>query len=445
MSKLFGTDGVRGEANSQLTPELAFSLGRAAAWNLAREQGGEIIIGRDTRLSGTMLEAALASGIASVGVDVRLAGVVTTPALAWLTKTSNAVAGAMISASHNPMADNGIKFVNTWGLKLEDAQEEEIESIIREGMDALPRPVGPNVGRIAHDQSLAEGYIEYLGSTICKPLNGLKVVLDCANGAGSFIAPRVLESAGATVQVIYANPDGSNINAGCGSTHPEAVAKAVRAQRADLGLALDGDADRLIAVDHTGSEVDGDKIMLICARHLKEQGLLKDNTLVVTVMSNMGLQLAARDLGIKTVATKVGDRYVLEAMLKGEYSLGGEQSGHVIFRRYATTGDGILTGLQLMEIMSQTGSSLADLSKVMERLPQVLVNVRVASKDGWESNQRINEAIAGAEVQLGDRGRVLVRPSGTEPLIRVMLEGPEQEQLAVLAQGIADVIKAEQG
>jgi phosphoglucosamine mutase len=445
LNKLFGTDGIRGEANSQLTPELAFAIGRATAWYLDGNSGGEIIIGRDPRLSGTMLESALASGIASVGLDVRLAGVISTPGLAWLAKISDAVAGAMISASHNPMQDNGIKFVNTKGFKLEDVQEADIEDIYNNRLDSLPRPTGHEVGKIIRDESLVEGYCDFLLSTLDQSLDGLRVVVDCANGAASDIALGVLERAGAKAEVINASPDGKNINRDCGSTYPEAVAAAVKERKVDLGLALDGDADRLIAVDANGDIVDGDKIMLICARHLHEQGQLKDNTLVVTVMSNLGLILAAKELGIKTIATKVGDRYVLEEMLKSEYSLGGEQSGHLIFRRFATTGDGLLSALQLMQVMVQTGRSLSDLARVMVRLPQVLHNVRVASKAGWEDNKVLADKIAEAQILLDGRGRVLVRPSGTEPLIRVMLEGPDEDQLNKLAEGIVNVVKQQQG
>ncbi len=444
MAKLFGTDGIRGQANSWLTPELALGVGRAAACCLGGDRGGTILIGRDPRLSGAMLEGALASGIASVGLNVRLAGIITTPGLAWLTKKNGATAGAMISASHNPMEDNGIKFVNSQGFKLEDAQEQAIEEIYLRNQD-LPRPVGEKVGRILRDESLIEKYCAYLLSTIQQPLKGIKIVVDCANGSASGIARQVFAGAGAEVETIHAAPDGININRNCGSTHPAALAAAVKAKKADLGLALDGDADRLIAVDAQGEIVDGDKIMLICAGALKEQGKLRDDTLVVTVMSNLGLQLAAKELGIKTVAAKVGDRYVLEEMLRGNYSLGGEQSGHIIFRQFATTGDGLLSALQLMQVMVQTGKSLQELARVMAYLPQVLVNVKVASKEGWQHNRRIAAKIAWAEAELQGQGRVLVRPSGTEPLIRVMLEGPQKAQLQALAQAIAEVIKTEQG
>lgn len=438
--KLFGTDGIRGEANSQLTPELAFAIGRAAAWYLGDTEG-KIIIGRDPRLSGAMLEAALASGIASVGLDVSLAGVISTPGLARLTKTEEAVAGAMISASHNPMEDNGIKFLNSRGYKLDDAQEEAIESIYRDKLDTLPRPTGKNIGRIYRDESMLNKYCNYLLSTLDQPLSGLRVLVDCANGAASDFAVSVLEEAGARAEAIHAAPDGININQRCGSTHPEIIAAAVQERNFDLGLALDGDADRLIAVDSRGVIVDGDKLMLICANHLKEQGQLQDNTLVVTVMSNLGLQLAAKELGIRTISTKVGDRYVLEAMLQGGYNLGGEQSGHIIFGRHSTTGDGLLSALQLMQVMVQSGRSLEELAQIMDRLPQVLLNVRVADKSGWEDNQQIAAKIAQVEAKLKGVGRVLVRPSGTEELIRVMLEGPDEVRLRQLAEDIADTIR----
>lgn len=444
MARLFGTDGIRGQANAVLTPELAFKIGRAAASRLG-EKGGAFLIGRDPRLSGAMLEGALASGIASVGMDVFLTGIVTTPGLAWLTKETGAAAGAMISASHNPMEDNGIKFFNSQGFKLEDAEELAIEELYFQDTDDLPRPTGENVGRIIRREELVQAYCDYLLSTVDVSLTGLKIVVDCANGSAAGIAPKVFAAAGAQVEAIHSVPDGININRNCGSTHPEALAAAVKAKGADAGLALDGDADRLIAVDARGEIVDGDKIMLICARSLKQQGRLAKDTLVITVMSNLGLRLAAKDLGIKTIAAKVGDRYVLEEMLRGGYILGGEQSGHIIFRQFATTGDGLLSALQLLQIMVQEGKSLEELAEVMEYLPQVLINVPVASKEGWQENEFIAAKIAWAEAELQGQGRVLVRPSGTEPLIRVMLEGPRESQLQELAQAIADVIKAQLG
>lgn len=445
MAKLFGTDGIRGRANDLLTPELALSIGRAAAACLAKEGGGTIIVGRDPRRSGAMLEGALASGIASAGLDVCLVGVVTTPCLAWLAKNiPGAGGGAMISASHNPMEDNGIKFFNPQGYKLKDSQEKAIEDQHFRGL-AGPRPRGEKIGRIYRQENLADKYRAYLLSTLEAPLSGIRVLADCANGSAAAFAPALFAAAGAQVRAINAEPDGININRECGSTHPQGLAAAVRSDSVDLGLAFDGDADRLIAVDDRGEIVDGDKIMLICAKALKAKQKLSRDTLVVTVMSNLGLILAARDLGIKTVATKVGDRFVLEEMLRGGYSLGGEQSGHIIFRDYATTGDGLLSALQLMQVMNQTGLALSELARVMAYLPQVLVNVPVASKVGWEENPRIQAKIAWATAELGDQGRVLVRPSGTEPLIRVMLEGPQEGELQELAKVIAAVIKSEQG
>ncbi len=444
MEKLFGTDGVRGLANSELTPELAFTLGRAAAWHLAGKQGGEIYIGRDPRLSGAMLESALAAGIASVGINVRLVGVITTPGLAWLTRSSDAVAGAMISASHNPMEDNGIKFVNTWGIKLADSQEEAIEHLCL-NQQQLPRPTGVNLGRIVRDEELVEKYVSALSETANGDFSSIRLVLDCANGAAWEIAPRVLAATGAQVHVINAKPDGCNINDHCGSTHPETVAAAVVSQQADLGLSLDGDSDRMIAVDASGNVVDGDKLMMIFARHMKEQGTLNHDTLVVTVMSNLGLHQAAEQLGINVATTPVGDRYVWEEMAKNDYSLGGEQSGHIIFRQHATTGDGLFSALQLLKIMADKKDSLAELASVMETLPQVLQNVRVAAKNGWEKDAAISQAIAWAEEQMAGRGRVLVRPSGTEPVIRVMLEGPDKKLLKELAGEIGKTIQQQLG
>lgn len=438
---LFGTDGIRGQANSKLSPELALGIGRAAAACLGKGVD-RILIGRDPRLSGLMLESALASGFASAGVNVCLVGVIPTPGLAWLANNLN-VPAAMISASHNPMADNGLKFFSRQGLKLEDRQEQAIEALYHRGLETLPRPTGEAVGGIYRDESLKKHYLEYLLGTLTTPLaTGLKIVVDCANGSASGLAGQLYKAAGVEVEEIHAAPDGANINQDCGSTHPASLIEAVKAKGADLGLALDGDADRLIAVDAYGKIVDGDKIMLICAHDYKERGLLDQDTLVITVMSNLGLVLAARDLGIKTIAAQVGDRYVLEEMQKGGYNLGGEQSGHIIFRRYATTGDGLLSGLCLMEIMTRRGRTLAELAEIMDYLPQVLINVSVGSKEGWQDNRLIAEKIARAEAALEGRGRVLVRPSGTENLIRVMLEGPQEDQLRELGMEIAAAIKS---
>lgn len=443
MTQLFGTDGIRGLANAELTPELAMAIGRAAAFHLSGAGQGPILIGRDPRLSGPMLAGALASGIASAGIDARLVGIVTTPCLAWLTKDTGAMAGAMLSASHNPMADNGIKFFNAYGCKLEEHQERAIENLYWQGTSNLPRPTGKNIGRIDCDKSLVNKYFDHLIATLNTPLQGLRVIIDCANGSASTIAARLAAAIGVTAEVIHAAPDGININCNCGSTQPASLAAAVKAIGADLGLALDGDADRLIAVDSRGALVDGDKIMLICANALKEQGRLSGDTLVTTVMSNLGLQLAAKRLGIKTVTTKVGDRFVFEAMQSGGYSLGGEQSGHIIFREYSNTGDGLLCALQLMQIMRGSGKSLEELAGIMDYLPQILINVPMADKHSWQANPLIAAKIAWAEKVLDQRGRVLVRPSGTEPLLRIMLEGPDSAELKAVAEAIAAVVKSE--
>ncbi|WP_067934817.1 phosphoglucosamine mutase [Alicyclobacillus kakegawensis] len=445
MSRLFGTDGVRGVANRELTPELAFQLGRAGAHVLTGgRRGVRIAVGKDTRISGDMLEAALISGILSIGADVLRLGVITTPGVAYLTRHLGAQAGVMISASHNPVEDNGIKFFSDAGFKLPDEVEDEIERTIRDGMDALPRPVGAAVGRI-HDEPAKETYIDFLIRTVQHRFDGLHVVLDCAHGAACEIAPDVFTRLGARVSVLNNRPDGVNINVGCGSTHPHVVQKAVLELGADVGLTFDGDADRLIAVDHTGAVVDGDYVMAICARALKEQGQLSHDTVVATVMSNLGFLKAMERLGIHVERTQVGDRYVMEAMRRGGHTLGGEQSGHIVFLNHTTTGDGILTALQLVDIMVGSGQPLAELRKVMTRYPQILENVRVRDKRAWSANERILAALAEAERQLGSDGRVLVRESGTEPIVRVMAEGPEEQLLQECVGRIVRVVRAELG
>ncbi len=448
MSRLFGTDGVRGMANTELTPELAFRLGKAAAMWFKQEDHHqpEILIGRDTRLSGQMLEAALAAGICSAGGNAVLAGVLPTPAIAYLTSNNAFDAGVVISASHNPFGDNGIKFFAHDGRKLPDAVEDEMAALALADDDVSARPSGAAVGRIRRvDDSLLTSYVEHVVAATGTSLSGLKVVLDCANGAAYETAPAVLRLLGANVTVLFNEPDGININAGCGSTHLEKLQAAVVAQGADVGVAHDGDADRCLLVDSKGQVVDGDKIMAICASELKQAGKLADDTLVVTVMSNLGLHVAMRELGIRCEVTGVGDRYVLEAMQKNGYVLGGEQSGHVVFSDFATTGDGLITATQVLAAMQRSNRTLADLASIMQTFPQVLVNVRVKSKAGWETNPAIRAAIDAAEAKLGDKGRVLVRPSGTEPLIRVMAEGPDQGELDALAASVAEVIAREQG
>ena len=444
MGKLFGTDGVRGVANTELTPELAFRLGRTATYWFGRDvERPKFIIGRDTRLSGQMLEAALAAGICSAGGEAILAGVVPTPAVAFLAQKLGAQAGVVISASHNPYPDNGIKFFAGTGYKLPDAIEDELEKLVLAQKDELPRPIADHVGSISHQHELIDDYVDYVCNTVKANFAGLKIVLDCANGAAYEVAPAVFRRLGANVVVINAEPNGVNINRECGSTHLSGLQKAVVAHKADLGIGHDGDADRCLAVDENGAIVDGDQIMVICTLDLIKQGKLPDNTLVATVMSNIGLHQAVKRAGGKVVVTPVGDRYVLEAMLNYCYCLGGEQSGHIIFSEHSTTGDGVLTAVQLVSAVAGTGKKLSELASVMTRFPQLLVNIRVKSKAGWEENKNIAAAIRKAEEILGENGRVLVRASGTEPLIRVMAEGPCQEELERLVHGIADVVKKE--
>ncbi|MHB8170729.1 MAG: phosphoglucosamine mutase [Thermincolia bacterium] len=446
MGKYFGTDGIRGVANEVLTPELAFKLGRAGAYVLTKGSAApKIVIGKDTRISGDMLEAALIAGITSAGVDVLQVGVLPTPGIAYLTRTLKATAGVVISASHNPVEDNGIKFFADSGYKLPDELEEEIEAFLDNDLQGVSRPVGSGVGRVRLVEDATDKYIELLKSTIKVDFTGLKVVVDCANGAAYHVAPWVLRELGAEVIAIHDQPDGININAGCGSTHPEAVREKVLTWHADLGIAHDGDADRMIAVDGQGNIVDGDFIMVILALHLKAINRLPHDTLVATVMSNLGLHIALRQAGVKVLETKVGDRYVLEEMLKTGAVLGGEQSGHIIFLEHNTTGDGVLTALQLISVIKETGKSLAELAAQMKRLPQVLVNLRVSDKDTVQNHPDLAAAIKKGEAILGDQGRILVRPSGTESLIRVMAEGPDQARLYQIVDDIVQVAKTISG
>jgi len=444
MGRYFGTDGVRGVANQELTPELAYKLGRIGAHILAKTTiQPTVLIGRDTRISGEMLESALIAGILSVGANVIKLGVVSTPAVAYLIKELKADAGVMISASHNPVEDNGIKFFGSDGFKLSDEKELAIEELLNQEIDQLPRPIGKEIGRVSECNEAKEKYIEYLKTTINQQFSGLKIVLDTANGSAYQIAPKLFAELGAEVITINNTPDGANINEKCGSTNPAGLIAEVLEQKADLGLAYDGDADRLIAVDEQGNLIDGDYIMLICGGYLRKQGKLKNNTLVSTVMSNLGFYQALKEQGIQSSQTKVGDRYVMEEMVKQGYNLGGEQSGHIIFLDYNTTGDGILTSIQLVNVMKETDSSLAKLSSIMKKYPQVLENLRVTDRSRYENNSVIDEAITKVADRLGSNGRVLVRPSGTEPLIRVMLEGPDEELLQEYAQEIIRVVKKE--
>jgi phosphoglucosamine mutase len=445
MGRLFGTDGVRGVANSELTPELAFRLGRAATYHFGQEHDIPVlIIGRDTRVSGQMLEAALAAGICSAGGQAILAGVVPTPAVAFLTHRLGAQAGVVISASHNPYPDNGIKFFAQDGYKLPDAVEDQLEELVLAAADSLPRPTGAAVGQIIHRPDLLQQYIDYAAGTVTETFKDLKIVIDCANGAAFEAAPSVYRRLGATVVSLHDMPDGININQHCGSTHMESLQQAVLREKADLGIAHDGDADRCLFVDERGEIVDGDQMMIICTLDFLRQGKLKDNTLVATVMSNIGLHQAMKKAGARVEVTAVGDRYVLEAMRANGFSLGGEQSGHIIFGEYSTTGDGIVTALQVLSAVVQSGKPMSELAAQMTRFPQLLVNVTVKTKNGWQENQAIANAIRQAEAELGDNGRILVRPSGTEPLIRVMAEGPDQEQLDQIVNRIVSVIQQEQ-
>lgn len=445
---LFGTDGIRGLANgSVLTAETALAAAVAAAHILVESSSNagrrpRAVVGQDSRASGEFLEAAVIAGLASAGVDVYRVGVLPTPAVAHLVAATGADLGVMISASHNPMPDNGIKLFARGGGKLDDAIEAAIEKRMGEPWE---RPTGRAVGRIVNDESAAAAYIEHLLASVSTPLQGLKIVVDCANGAASLVAPTVYEKAGATVIAIHHSPDGWNINEGCGSTHLEDLQAAVVRESADFGIAHDGDSDRCLAVDAQGSVIDGDQIMTILARGLKARGKLKDDTIVATVMSNLGFFHAMKSSGIEVVTTAVGDRYVLEQMLAGDFSLGGEQSGHLIIREHAGTGDGILTALALAQEVVSSGKSLAELASAMQQFPQVLINVAGVAKENLPQSTVIADAVAAAEKTLGEDGRVLLRASGTESLIRVMVEASSDNLAQEIASSLAAVVKAELG
>ncbi len=449
MARLFGTDGVRGEANVTLLPEMAYRLGRAATLYFGRESDEQplILIGRDTRISGEMFASALTAGICSAGGRAMLAGVIPTPAIAYLARRHKAKAGIVISASHNPFHDNGIKFFGGDGYKLPDAVEDELEAIVHqlEQDDNLARPSGDKIGHIEYRTDLLNQYIEFVLSTCKERFDGMSVVLDCANGAAYEVMPRVLRELGAKVKVIHALPNGVNINDHCGSTHLESLQRAVLENHADFGIAHDGDADRCLCVDEKGQVIDGDHILVMCAQDMIKKGTLPYNTVVTTVMANIGFHKAIKAAGGRAEITQVGDRYVLENMLKNGYKIGGEQSGHIIFTDFSTTGDGPITALQVLSSLKRSGRKASDLTNLMTTYPQLLVNVKVATKDGWEENEAIKAAIAAGEQELGTDGRILVRPSGTEPLIRVMAEGPDQAQLDTICHRIADVVKKEQG
>jgi phosphoglucosamine mutase len=446
MGRLFGTDGVRGLANADVTAELALDLsvaaahvlGEAGAFQLESRRRPLAVVGRDTRISGQFLEAAVVAGLASAGIDVLLLGVLPTPGVAFLTDSLKADIGVVLSASHNPMPDNGIKFLSRGGVKLGDALEAAIEKRLREPWD---RPLGAAVGRVSTYDAALTDYAEHLVSTVGRHLGGIKVVLDCANGAASQAGPLALRSAGAEVVAICAEPDGLNINDGCGSTHLDVLQQAVVEHGADAGFALDGDADRCLAVDHEGNVVDGDQLLAVLALAMRDAGTLKADTVVATVMSNLGFVQAMRRQAVGVRQTKVGDRYVLEAMKAHQYTLGGEQSGHVIMSQHATTGDGILTALHVLDRMARQEQSLASLASVMTRLPQVLVNVPGVDKSRADDDALLAAAVAEAEFELGDGGRVLLRPSGTEPLVRVMVEAGTAEQATEIAHRLAAVVR----
>lgn len=445
MGRLFGTDGVRGLANRDITAELAVDLAGSAAHVLADVGAFEghrprAVVGRDTRASGEFLEAAVVAGLASAGVDVTVVGVLPTPAIAWLTAQSGADLGVMLSASHNAMPDNGIKFFARGGHKLADDIEDQIEQRLGEPWD---RPTGADVGRVVHDHDAAARYVDHLVSTIDVDLSGIRVVVDCANGAAFQVAPATYSRAGAEVNAIHAEPDGWNINHECGSTHLESLIEAVQTNSADIGIAHDGDADRCLAVAADGSVIDGDHILAILATAMRDGNRLPANTVVTTVMANLGFSLAMRSVDITVVETAVGDRYVLEEMRTQGFALGGEQSGHVVMSEFATTGDGVLTALHLMAQMAATGKSLADLASMVDKLPQVLVNVGGVDKNAIAGNAAVQAAVADAQAQLAGRGRVLLRPSGTEPLVRVMVEAPTSQDAEQIAGAIAAVVSAE--
>ncbi|GMA07483.1 phosphoglucosamine mutase [Tetragenococcus halophilus subsp. flandriensis] len=449
MGKYFGTDGVRGIANKELTPELAFKLGRCGGYVLSRHEDEKeqprVLVGRDTRMSGQLLENALIAGLLSVGIEVFQLGVISTPGVAYLTRVQKASSGVMISASHNPAADNGIKFFGNDGFKLADEKELEIEALLDAEKDDLPRPSADGLGSLEEFPEGMLKYSQYLQQTIKDDLSGLTVCIDAANGATASTVNRLFADLETDFYTIGTSPNGVNINDGVGSTHPEQLADFVVEKQADVGIAFDGDGDRVIAVDENGQIVDGDKIMYICANYLAENDLLKQNTIVTTVMSNLGFHKAVEAAGLNDVVTKVGDRYVVEEMRKNGYNFGGEQSGHMVFFDLNTTGDGMLSGIQLLNIMKQTGKKLSELAANVTIYPQKLVNIRVSDKYGAMEVPAIKKIIDDVEAKLGDEGRILVRASGTEPLLRIMAEAPTDEEVDYYVNQIAEVVREEIG
>ena len=444
MARMFGTDGVRGVAGSELTIELATKLGQAGAYVLTKEQEHQatIIVGCDTRISGGMLASALMAGICSVGANAIFVGVMPTPAIAYLTRKHKVDAGVVISASHNPMEFNGIKFFNGEGYKLPDEMEDEIEALIKNNMKDVVLPIGSGVGKIDYRFDLRDEYVKFMEKCVPVDLKGMKIVVDCAEGASHYTSVKALTDLGADLIAIHTDPDGTNINSNCGSTHMDELKARVVYEKAAVGLAFDGDADRMLAVDEHGNVVDGDQIMAICGNYMKSKGTLKKDTIVVTVMTNLGFTLMGQKEGIHVEKTKVGDRYVLENMRKNGYNIGGEQSGHVIFLDDNTTGDGLLSGLHLLQVMKETGRKLSELAEVMEVLPQALVNAKVPNhkKEKFMEYTEIAEAIKALEEKFNGEGRVLIRPSGTEPLVRVMIEGKNQSEIEEEAQKLAELI-----
>ena len=444
MARMFGTDGVRGVAGPELTIELATKLGQAGAYVLTKEKSHKptIMVGCDTRISGGMLANALMAGICSVGANAIYVGVAPTPAIAYLTRKHKVDAGVVISASHNPMEFNGIKFFNGEGYKLSDELEDEIEALIRNNMKDIDFPTGAGIGKIDYRFDIVDEYVEFEKETVPVDLSGLKIVIDCAEGASSYTSVKALKDLGADLIAIHTEPDGTNINADCGSTHMDELKARVVSEKADVGIAFDGDADRMLAVDENGKMVDGDEIMAICGNYLKSKGRLAKDTIVVTVMTNLGFSIMGKEQDINIEKTKVGDRYVLENMKENGYNLGGEQSGHVIFLDDNTTGDGLLSALHLLQVMVDTGKPLSELAKVMEVLPQALVNAKVPNdkKESYMEYSDIAEAIAELEKKFAGEGRVLIRPSGTEPLVRVMIEGKDQKVIDEEAHKLAELI-----
>ena len=449
MGRLFGTDGARGIAITELTCELAMQIGRAAAMVLTQNAGHrpKILIGKDTRISSDILEAALVAGICSVGADAEILGVVPTPAVAYLVRKHEADAGVMISASHNSVEFNGIKLFSSTGYKLSDEIEAEIEALILDHPEDMILMDGTGVGRVTHSDTAADEYISYIESCIQTRPEGIRVAIDCANGSSSATAKELFTRLGAEVVLMQAEPDGTNINKDCGSTHMDDLMDFVAANHCDLGLAFDGDADRCLAVDETGELIDGDKLIAIAAKAYQEQNRLKNNAVVVTVMSNLGFTYFAKEHGIKMITANVGDRYVLEKMLDGGYNIGGEQSGHIIFLDEMTTGDGQLSGAKILEILKQSGLKMSELAAVMDKFPQVMINVKIPNhkKEVWKNDSEITDLIDAKEQELGDAGRILVRESGTEPLIRVMIEGRDFTQINAMALEISDRIRDRAG